>query len=356
MSSIKSRFLEKVSKLIFLEFKKESILNIFQMEATENIFLPVRPFRVIDKVQKNDMMEKIPVSFFIEGMFFVLGADENFKYNSIYRKLIETRKDEATHYIKGIVFDEVKNNSYEDSYILLKGLLNFEKNEEIFEKIFILLESLSQKDKNIQEEQLEIIKKAKQVKGYNKPYLYEAIIYYNSKKYKEADICLTKYIEVTDDNGKEIIELKKNITNVLNYEKGIELVKENPEESLKYLIPLLDDFDDDAILKFNIAVSYRKLGLYEKAIYYLNEALSIDSSLVEIVNELGINYASLNDFESAIKYLRKAFEATKSIEICTNLIMCYFNNGDYNAAKLHYEIAKKIDPKDEIVLKLKDAF
>ena len=84
--------------------------------------------------------------------------------------------------------------------------------------------------------------------------------------------------------------------------------------------------------------------------------IAIDSALVEVVNELGINYASLNDFNNAIKYLRKAFEATKSIEICTNLIMCYLNKGDMKHAKLHYDIAKKINSEDEIVKKLESVF
>ena len=91
---------------------------------------------------------------------------------------------------------------------------------------------------------------------------------------------------------------------------------------------------------------------HEKAIYYLNEALNIDSSIVEVVNEMGINYASLGNYERAIAYLRKAFQATKSVEVCTNLILGYLNSGNLKDAKVHLEIAKKLDPEDQVVVEL----
>ncbi|MNP49592.1 Tetratricopeptide repeat protein [compost metagenome] len=117
---------------------------------------------------------------------------------------------------------------------------------------------------------------------------------------------------------------------------------------------MLDRFGDNPSLFYYVALCYRKLENYEKAIYYLNESIAIDSSIVETINEMGINYASLEDFENAIKYFRKAFEATRDIEICTNLIMCYLNSGDLKQARLHLEIAEKINKDDEIVKEIKE--
>lgn len=350
--SIKSKFLEKVSKLIFLEFKKESIFDIFGIEVEENIFLPLRPLRVMDKIKEGEQFEKIPISFFIEGMFFVLGGDENFKLNNIYLNLLGAKKNEAVDYMRDIIFDEVKKEAYEDAYIMLKGVIHIDSSEENYEKLIMLLENLRSKNKDYEEEELAVLCEADKIDGYYKPFLYRAINYYHNNNYQDAFANLTTYIDKSKDDSAEIIELKNSILNIRNYENGKALVYEKPEEALKLLIPLLKEFSDDAVLNFNIALAYRKLGIYEKAIYYLNDAIAIDSALVEVINELGVNYASLNDFESAIKYLRKAFEATKSIEICTNLIMCYLNKGDIKNARLHYDIAIKINSKDEIVLEL----
>lgn len=354
--SKKINFTEKVSKFIFLEFKKESIKNIFKVSPSKNLYMPVRPIRVVDKVKKGDKFEKIPVSFFIEGMFYVLGGDENFKFNDDYIKILNENKEEAVKYIKSIIFDEVKNESYEDAYILLKGLIKIDKNEENYDKIIIILEKLRKIDKDFKEEELELLEEAEKLKGYYKPYLKRAIIFYEEKKYEDAFFNINTYIEKSKDNSKDVLEIKHTLYNIRQYDQGKALIKDKPKEALIHLIPLLDEFSNDAILNFNIALAYRILGNYEKAIYYLNEAVAIDSSIAEVINELGLNYAALNNFDMAVKYFRKAFEATKSIEICTNLIMCYLNKGDNTQAKLHYDIAKKINAKDDIVIKLAKIF
>ena len=62
---------------------------------------------------------------------------------------------------------------------------------------------------------------------------------------------------------------------------------------------------------------------YEKAIYYLNEALNIESNMPQVINELANNYASLGNYEKTIELLRKAFEATKSVDIITNSIILF---------------------------------
>lgn len=349
---IKAEFVQKVSKLIFLEFKGESILQIFGVNSKESVYLPVRPLRVADKVKAGEKFEKIPVSFFIEGMFYVLGGDKDFKFNKIYLNILNKNCNEALGYIKGIIFDEVKKGSYEDAYIIIKGLINIEANKDNYDKLFMLLENLIELDSSYEEEYIEMLNNSESIKGYFEPYYKKAIIYYKQKKYEDAWFNLITYIEKTQSKSKEVIELKHVLENIRNFDKGKELIFTNPNEALKHLIPLLDEFEDDAILNFNIAVAYRVLGNYEKAIYYLNDAMAIDSSIVDIINELGINYAAINNYDIAIKYLRKAFEVTKSIEICTNLVMCYLNKGDMKQAKLHFEIAKKINPKDEIVLEL----
>ena len=152
----------------------------------------------------------------------------------------------------------------------------------------------------------------------------------------------------------DVIELKNSLETITNFQKAKELVPTNPKDALKILIPLIDQLGDRPDIYYNCAVAYRVLQNYEKAIYYLNEAVALDKDLIEVINEFGINYACLENYKMAIQYFRKAFEVTKSIEICTNLIMCYINAKDYEQARAHLDIAKKIDSKDEIVIQLEN--
>lgn len=354
--SIEQEFKEKVSKLIFLEFKSESIYKIFKVKVSQSEYFPLRAERVIDKVKNKEKFKDIPLSFFVEGMFYVLGGDKSFKYNEMYTKILGENHEEFTGYIKGIIVDEVKNENYEDAYIMLKGLITIERSKENFEKIIALSETIRDKKPQFKEEELAIIDEAKKIENYASPYLYEAFIKNEDKDYEGAWYSINTYIEYGGKVDDKISKFKHSIEDVRNYEKAKEIMYEKPKVALKMFIELLDEFQDDAILFYYIGMTYRILGSYEKAIYYLNEAVTLDNNIVEIFNELGVNYAALNDFDKAISYLRQAFEATKSIEICTNLVMCYLNKGDKEQARLHYDIAKKMNPDDEIVKKLSEIF
>lgn len=348
---VKSRFADKLSEILFLEVKKEKIKRIFNTEILEDIYLPVKSSNIVDNVKSQKDMDQIPLSFFIEGMVYILGADENFRFNNEYKTMLLNIKD-AILFTKSKIALNVKEKKYEDAYILLKGLLNIDDSVEVYDKIIIMAEELRNKDKSYKEEELEIIEKAKVKEGYPLPYFYEAIIRREEGDFQKALFCINNYIAKGGEQTVEVTELKESLKLVIDYEMGKEILFEQPKEALKLLLPLLQDFGNDATLYYYIAVAYRILENFEKAIYYLNEALSIDSNIVEVVNELGINYASLGNFENAIAYLRKAFEVTKSVEICTNLIMCYLNSGDVESARKHLDIAKKLDPKDEIVVQL----
>lgn len=347
--SIESYLLEKLSKVLFLEIKKESKINDFKF--VENTFLPVRGDEIVDKAKAGENLEHIPVNMFIEGMFYVLGADKEFKFNETYKKLIQ-HVPNSDRFIKGIIFKYIKEEKYEDAYILLRGLLEMDESKEVFDKALLLVDALRNKNNNFKDEELNLIQRGKAISNYTKPYYYEALIKRDDKDFQGALYAVNQYISLGGQVTEEVSELKTSLNTITEYDKGKEMVYEAPKEALKILLPLVDTLGDSAEIYYFIAVAYRVLENFEKAVYYLNEALAISSDYIEVVNELGINHACLGNYDFAIQYFRKAFEVTKSIEICTNLIMCYININDTTQAKLHLEIAKKLDSKDEIVLEL----
>jgi len=337
---LKSYFSDKLDKFVFLQIKGE--------EA----YLPVRSSSIIQEIKEEGDLDKIPLGHFLYGMFFMLGADEKFIYRKDYLRII--RKTEGSiKYIKGKIAEEIKNGNYEEGYILLKGLSAIEKSQDVFSKLIMLLETLGEKDPAFKEEELEILEKAKEIEGYSDAYYHDALLKKESKDYQGALESINKFIELSGSTENEIIELRNSLVKSANYEKAKELVFEDPQKALTLLIPLKDEFQDDAVLLYYTGVCYRMLGNHEKSIYYLEQALDLDKDLIQVVNELGINYASLGDYETAVSYLRKAFEATRSVEICTNLVMCYLNMGRLEDAKTHLQIAEKLNPGDEVVLELK---
>ena len=209
------------------------------------------------------------------------------------------------------------------------------------------------KNKELLEKHLSNIEEAKKMfSNMKEPYLYKGIILKDKLDYAGAKVEINEYLRRGGEQTPEIEMLMNDIENVTTYEKAISLIEEAPEKSIGMFLSLLGHFEENPLIYYYLGVCYRRIKQYEKAIYYLLESLRIESGILEVVNELGLNYACIGDYEEAIKYFKKAFEASREVEICTNIIMCYLNTGNLKDAKLHLEIAKKLDKDDEIVKKI----
>ncbi|MBU3190976.1 capsular biosynthesis protein [Clostridium bowmanii] len=346
---IKAYFSEKLSAILFLEIKKNSKINDFVI--LDDIYFPVRTNEIIQKVKKKEDFDNIPVNLFIEGMIYVLGADEFFKYTKEYKEIIKAIPN-SIGFIKGVIFKEIQNENYEEAYIILKGLLTIEENSENYDKIFLLVDKLRVTNIMFKDEEVKLIEKAKKITDYSKPYLYEALVFNSEMEHEMALIALSNYAINGGEQTSDVIDLKNTLETITSFQKGKELVATSPKAALQILIPLMEQLGDSPDIYYHSAVAYRLLQNYEKAIYYLNEAAAIDKNLIEVIIEFGINYALLENYKRAIQYFRNAFEVTKSIEVCTNLVMCYINIKNLDAARIHLDMAKKIDPKDEIVIEL----
>lgn len=352
-----SHFKEKLSKLLFLEVHRDGFLKSIDAQKKINfknndLYIPISIEYVSSNIKDEYKLENLPIYYFVEGMFFSLGADENFRFNDDYISLLDIIKD-SIPCIKKIIADKVKNNNLEDAFILSRGLGRVCAEKEIYEKILMIGEAIRGIDKSfaeVQKAQIEASKKIFSNEAF--PYYYLAIIYETEGETSKAFAEINEYIARGGARNELVESFYKGLEDEVNYQKGKELLMDEPKEALKKLLPLAEKFVEDPILYYYIGVAYRKIENYEKAIYYLNDSLALDDAVVETVNELGINYACIGDYQNAIKHFRKAFEATKDIEICTNLIMCYININDIKNAKLHLSIAQKINGEDEIVKKL----
>ena len=332
------RHKEKLGKLLFLElnwdgFKKSVGIPEGVSLKTKDLYMPISSSYVASHANDTYKINNLPIYYFIEGMLLSLGADENLSYCEDYIIIFNNLKD-SEECGKALVANKIKSDELIDAYLLL-GEAQREKDSAFSEIILI----------DIEEGKSEFI-------DLPDPYLYKAIILKSKGDFKGAKVEINEYVNKGGEVTSEIKTIINDIDNVSSYEKAIELLDESPEKSIGLLLSLVDVFDSNPLLYYYLGVAYRKLDNFEKAIYYLNESLNIESGILEVINELGVNYACLGDFETAIKYFKKGFEASKDVEICTNIVMCYLNLGDKENAKLHLDIAKKLNSEDEVVVEL----
>lgn len=351
---------DKLAKLLFMEINAEGFLNALgsdnKKEQIKDLYIPIDPVHLNQDVKSGLKLDKLPINYFVEGMFYALGGDRDLKFNNDYKKIIPLVKD-SDKIVKSLIAKQTKEGNLEDSLMLLLGMCEYEPSKEIFEKTLLVCEALREADSEYNDLQLEITDRAKlEFSNEAFPYLYSALAYKDKEKLSKALVDLNEYIKNGGEKDDIITALFEEISDANSYEEGKEFLLEDPTKALTKLLPLADKFESDAILRYYIATCYRRLGNFEKAIYYLLESQGLDNNIVEVVNELGINYASLADYDNAIKCFRKAFEATKDVEICTNLIMCYVHNDDIENAKKHLKLAQAIDKDDEIVKEIEKYF
>ena len=337
----------KLSNFIFLDINKNTLQRIFNVSLEDNVYLPIRANMIIDEIKLNNNLDEIPVKYFVEGMYYVIGCDEEFRYVTAYKEIINAN-EWCPLTVKAIIAEYVKKEEYLESYVLLRGLFATNLEGDIYNKMMWAFNNALKKNKSYIDEYKDLIDLGKDMK-FTMAFFYESLLYNEEGKYGDALNSLNLYYSYGGSAETEIAEYNEKLKLLADFEKGKENIHTNPEQALKLLLPLLDEMEKDALLYYYIAVAYRNIGIYQKAIYYLNEAISIDKDIIELYNELGLNFACLGDYNTAITYFRKVFEVTRSVEVCSNLIMCYINIGDTKQAKLHLEIAKKIDEDDEIL-------
>jgi tetratricopeptide (TPR) repeat protein len=337
----------KLASLLFLNINKNILSKLFNNSLEDNLYLPLRANDVINEVKLENPLEEIPVKLFVEGMYYVIGCDEDFQHSEMY-KILLSADEWCQKLVKGIIANYIKESNYLDSYILLRGLYTTNPQKEIFEKMLWCLHCECKRDRKLSEELKNIIEHGKSM-NYPYAFLCESILLHEEGKYADARDRLNLYFSLGGESSEEVLNFNSELKILSDLEIGKDNIKSNPKYALELLLPLQEDREEDAYLYYYIAVAYRNIGINQKAIYYLNESLRIDNSIIDVFNELGLNYACIGDYNTAIAYFRKAFEATRSVEICTNLIMCYYNKGDIDAANAHLEIAKKIDKNDEVL-------
>lgn len=348
---------EKLAKLLFLEIDWEKFKVSVGIPSniklkTKDIYIPISSKYVADNAMDSIKVKNLPIYYFIEGMLIALGADKNLSYTEDYIIIFNNLKDSESCG-RSLVADSIKKDDLLEAYIILKGLYLATGDEEYLKKQLLVAESIREKDSGFTSILLSDCDEAtEEFDDMPEPYLYRAVCYKEKSDIQKAKVEINEYLRLGGETNEEIKVIINDINNLSSYEKAIENIDEDPAKSIGTFLSLLEQFDKNPLLYYYLAVAYRKLDNYEKAIYYLNESLNLESGIAEVINELGINYACLGDYDTALTYFKKVFEASKDVEACTNIIMCYIKLGDKEQARLNLDIAKKLDPTDEIVCDL----
>lgn len=105
---------------------------------------------------------------------------------------------------------------------------------------------------------------------------------------------------------------------------SIGMTTNNAEKALNYLNNAITEFPEQSEFYFYRAVNFERLKKYQEAINDLNKCISFGMVTHEVYTSLGIQYLSLSNFPEGCKYLHIALE--KGSPVAENLIKQYCKN------------------------------
>jgi len=359
-------FLKKRNDISFISLKKGAAVSFKGKTYITKIELPVpvRIEKLLEDINKQDEIDGITLNNIIDGIIYILGTDNNFKYKQDYKEMFEALNFEFLPYIIYIINNGIKT---EDSVIYGKALINNEENEKT---CFIYASCLEKMGMELHEKGNDqsryFLEEAnlyfEKCLDYNDKFslaYYKLGYYYKRKQqYVKAQLIWQRHQELDDDDLRieeirnELLQLKPYV----DYENGYNLVlKERPEEGLDLLLPLVKDFSGWWNLLFFIGLAYRALGEYAIAEAYFENVLKIDNLQKDALNELGLCKICRGKYVEAAELFSKLLSIDPGkCEVFCNRAAAYLYNNQLDRAKEDIQTALKISPNDPVALSIKE--
>jgi tetratricopeptide (TPR) repeat protein len=339
---------KEIEKAIFVEINEDVQLNLKGNSILKKGEYPILPEDVINLAKSG--METIPVAQFIKGMIYMIACDPDFIYTKDYIDTLKSIEGIESYIIMEIEKYKKENLKKAVTYVTALCTLN-PKKEYLYNRVRLLIEHYDKTNLDFLNEEIisSLEKLCETYPDFSLPHYHLGQYYLD----KDLDLAKMHLRKCQNDSiiGEEAIRLLQRIKNVEEYDQAVELVQNGQGyEALKILIPICEDNPENLDAKYYAAVAFRQTENYHKALLYLKELLNI-AERPEVYAEIGINLAALNDFESAIEYFKKALKIKPDDSgIICNIAVCQLNLGNIDEAKKNFELAARINPKDEIAL------
>ena len=366
MNQIEMYFKKKTENITFIELKENALIHISGYPKNKLIPLPIMTESLISEIKKGSLEEQINLSYFIDGMIYLLGVDSEFIHREDYERILRAYDRPVEDYIFYTALKALEEEKLDLSAIYFRALMKINPDNLNGKFNYALsLEAIAQSKINEgkEEEGLIFLKQAteelEKILDFDDKYplaYYKLGFHYKFLGYfLKAKLIWSKYLRLDKDELR-LQEIRGELDNIeidALFETGITyLYREEYENSLDVFIKLLPKMDSWWELNYLIGLSYKGLGDYESSADYLEKALELNKEEADIYNELGICLYSLGEVYKAIETLT---EGIKNIEddykMFFNRGLFYLEIGKIKEAYLDIEEATKLNPEDENIVR-----
>lgn len=335
MNLVDQYFKDKVKNLNFIELKDYVDLKFKMDDGESNIPLPIVSDVLAEGISKGEMKEEITAESILDGMIYMVAADPKSELGEKYMEILRAYDRAMDDYIffKGIKFlDKGKEERAEVYFRALRfvypkhvlGLFNYG----------LALERRAQKLFNEEKEKggMEFLKAStyefESILDIDEKY---ALAYYKlgyhyrfANQFLKAKLMWEKYIKLDNDDlrKQEIREQIEIIDDDVLLESGLTYLSYNRhEEALDCFLKIKPRHSEWWEIYYLTGIAYAGLGEGDRAIEEYRIALSLNSEIEDVYNELGIELFKRGEIADAVDVY------TDGIEQLGEVYKFYFNRG-----------------------------
>lgn len=361
-------FNNKKDDIFFVTLKEGAAIKFKDYEyiTSREIPVPVRAGKLLEDIKKESEVDNagISINSIIDGIIYVFGTDKDFEYLDDYKEMLEILHFDLPPYII-LCINKFDDENADDAVIYGSALININEDDRNCFIYASVLEKKATEQKTTEDEKQYFLEEAhalyEKSLDYNDKFAlsyYKLGYYYKlQQQYVKAQLYWKKHQEL-DKDAVRIEEIRNEIGQLepyVDYENGYNLVlKEQPNEALDLLLPLVNDFSGWWNLLFFIGLAYRSLGEYEIAEKYFENVLKIEEYQKETINELGLCKICRGKYTEASELFTTLLNIEPgNCEVFCNRAVAHLYNDEIERAIEDITTALKINPDDEIALSIK---
>lgn len=362
MNIIKDYFKNKTESITFIELKEDITVEIKGYPINSNIPLPITTDILVQEMKEGNLEEEIKISHIIEGIIYLMGIDEEFKYMGDYKSILEAYSDKIKDYIfyRGIMF--VEKGDYDNGAIYFRALKFIDSNS--VDGIFnyaLALEEIAKKyfDKEKEEigmafltgSTLELESILDIDENYALAYYKLGYHYKHLEQYLKAQLIWRKYLALDNDDLRmqEIRDELGIIEDNVSLESGLTYMSYNQfDKAIDMFSKLLPRNNEWWELKYLLGACHKELSDYETAISLFYESLELHKTESDVYNELGITLFMTGDIPKAIEVFTEGIEnIVDDYKLLFNRGLGYLQLGEVDNAYIDINNAWELNPHDQ---------
>jgi len=364
MSAGENYFGSKTDLISFVQLKDNSEVILKGFELDQSIPLPVVTDKLLSQLSKVDSDQGITLERIIEGILYLMGADQDFLHHDYYGRILEAYNPDMEKELFKKALIALEEGDYTESGLFLRAFNNLYGSKEGLFYYAMVLEAMGKneiEDGNIEEgnefleESTAILEELLDEDEKYYPAYYKLGYHYKFyEQYVKAKLTWDKVLIYDPDENRRQ-EIRQEL-DILDPEYRVELGltymnNRNYEKAIEVLSKLMPKHMKNWYANYLLGMAYRGYGDNQMAMEYFYGAMDSDPSIPEVYNELGISYFNENDIEKAMEIFTQGIESgnQEDYRLYFNRGLGYLNLGDIDNGYDDIHKAHQLNPEDDNV-------